>query len=154
MKNSRLPLCLAFLLLPFLSSAAVVGDEHWDNQFGPVGLNDWGTSLAAFQGKVYAGGFFTAAGNTHGNLVAGFDGTNWFALNNGITAGPVSGNFYVNALLGTGNNLYVGGNFTNADNSGARYIARWDGTNWSAMGNGLSAYRFSLEMVATNSYAG
>ena len=46
-------------------------------------------------------------------------------------------------LLVSGNDLYVGGNFTNVDDNGAvliaaDYIARWDGSHWYALGSGPS----------------
>jgi trimeric autotransporter adhesin len=144
-------LCCFLLAQPVL--AAVPGDEHWDNQFGPVGANDVVFAVIPFQTNIYVGGYLTAAGNTKANLVAGFDGTNWFALNNGIPPGPSSGYFYVTSMATNGNYLYVGGNFTNADNCGARECARWDGTNWSAMGS-LPGIVFSLKFVGTNLYAG
>ena len=140
---------LMFNLLPL--SAAVPGDEHWDYRFGPVGTSDPLWAIAQYRGNMYVGGTFTAAGNTRANLIAGFDGTNWFALNNGM---PTDGSLYVWALAAWGTNLYAGGNFTNADNSGAMDIARWDGSSWYPMGSGLPGYVFSLKAVGTNLYAG
>ena len=43
---------------------------------------------------------------------------------------------FVFALANDGSNVYAGGWFTNADNSGARYIARWDGTNFYPLAGG------------------
>src|ERR1043166_785493 len=133
--------------------ASLPGDEHWDSQFGPVGTSDQSYSIAVVGGKVYAGGVFTAAGNTKANFVAGYDGTNWFRLNNGV-----SGGFnitYVFALASDGTNLYAGGWFTNVDNTGARYIARWDGANWSALagGNPNSVVQ-TIKIFGTNIFVG
>src|SRR5690348_3315196 len=63
---------------------AVAGNEHWDNQFGPPGLNGNTLGVAVIGNKVYAVGGFTAAGNIKTAGVAGFDGTNWFPLNGGL----------------------------------------------------------------------
>jgi trimeric autotransporter adhesin len=148
-----IPTIVSVFLLAWPALAAVPGDEHWDNQFGPVGANDLLFAVTQYRSNIYVAGYLTAAGNTKASLVAGFDGTNWFPLNNGVPAGPTSGFFYTTSLATIGNNLYIGGNFTNADNSGARYSARWDGTNWYAM-PGLSAYVFAFKVAGTNLYAG
>src|SRR5437763_991662 len=87
--------------------ASLPGDEHWDNQFGPAGASDQLWAVAALGGKVYAGGVFTAAGNTKANFAADYDGTNWFPLNNGVSGGVNI--TYVFALASDGTHLYAGG---------------------------------------------
>src|SRR5258708_31830402 len=74
------------LFLPLATIAAVSDDQHWDNQFGPPGVNGQGNAygIAVIGNKVYVDGYITAAGNTKANSVAGFDGTNWFQLNGGL----------------------------------------------------------------------
>jgi len=52
------------LLLPGGLLAGVPGDEHWDNQFGPVGANDLVFGVTSYRSNIYISGFFTAAGNT------------------------------------------------------------------------------------------
>ena len=99
------------LFSPFFLRASVSGDEHWDNQFGPPGVNSLAEGIAAISNKVYVTGLFTTAGNTKANYVAGFDGTNWFQLNSGLMGSGPAGV----CAVGDGNYLYVGGIFTNAD---------------------------------------
>src|SRR5205823_710541 len=127
---------IAWIFLSVLHSSfgAVPGDEHWDSQFGPVGTSDQLYASAVVRGQVYVGGLLKAAGSTKANFVAGYDGTNWFPLNNGISGGVNT--TYIFALASEGTNLYAGGWFTNADNSGARYLARWDGNSWSPLAGG------------------
>jgi Domain of unknown function (DUF5122) beta-propeller len=142
-------IALAFLASLSLAVAAVPGDEHWDNQFGPVGANDISQAVAVNGGTVFIGGTFTAAGNIKASRMASYDGTNWHALNNGMGAGAG-----ILALAVDGNNLYAGGTFNNADNSGATNIARWDGTSWYPLGGGMSGIIFVIKIVGTNLYAG
>lgn len=142
-------------LLFILRSAggAVPGDEHWDNQFGPVGTSDQLWAVAAVGGKIYVGGLLVAAGNTKANFVAGYDGTNWFRLNNGISGGQ--GTTYTFALASDGTNLYDGGWFTNADNSGARELARWDGNNWwPLVGGNPNSIVETIKIIGTNFFVG
>ena len=37
-------------------------------------------------------------------------------------------------------NLYAGGNFTTAGGVTANYIAKWNGTSWSALGSGMNQF--------------
>ncbi|MBI4785637.1 MAG: hypothetical protein HY782_01130, partial [Chloroflexi bacterium] len=52
-----------------------------------------------------------------------------------FTTRGVSGQ--VNAIAVSGSNVYVGGNFANADNIVVNRIAKWNGSNWSALGEGV-----------------
>src|SRR5262249_7211867 len=71
------------------------------------------------------------------NNIAQWNGTNWSALKLGV-------NNQVYVLAMSGSNLFVGGAFTMASNTPTsaitvNYISRWDGSNWSALGSGVSA---------------
>ena len=44
----------------------------------------------------------------------------------------------MNAIAVSGNNVYVGGTFTNSGAVAANYIAKWDGSTWSALTTGVS----------------
>ncbi|PYJ98922.1 MAG: hypothetical protein DME23_10800 [Verrucomicrobia bacterium] len=137
----------------FTVFASAPGDEHWDNQFGPVGASDQLWAAAAVGGKVYVGGLLTAAGNTKANFIAGYDGTNWFPLNNGVSGGLNT--TYIFALASDGTNVYAGGWFTNADNSGARYLARWDGNSWSPLAGGNpNSIVEAIKISGTNMFVG
>ncbi|MFZ0828152.1 MAG: hypothetical protein WAO02_12075 [Verrucomicrobiia bacterium] len=138
MKNwlqySKLSRCWTVVIVSLLASlslfGSVPGDEHWDNQFGPPGVNNLAYGIAVISNKVYVTGYLTAAGNTKANYVAGFDGTNWFQLNGGLLGSGAVGI----CAVADSNYLYVGGIFTNADDPAAIDTARWDGANWSGIG--------------------
>jgi hypothetical protein len=56
-----------------------------------------------------------------------------------------------------GNNLYAGGSFTNMGGVSAARIAKWDGTNWYALGSGIggrSAGVQSLMAMGSDLYVG
>ncbi len=93
------------------------------------GLNSQVSALAVFNGKLYAGGFFTGG-------CSRYDGATW-------TSQPVNGT--VNAFcvhddgLGGGAALYLGGTFTSISGvTGAVRIAKWNGTAYSALSTGIS----------------
>ena len=56
------------------------------------------------------------------------------------------------ALAVSGSNLYAGGYFTTAGGSAANYIAKWDGSSWSALvsGWGMNSYVFALMLSGTD----
>ncbi|MBK6942921.1 MAG: hypothetical protein IPH13_22340 [Planctomycetes bacterium] len=88
--------------------------------------------------RLFAGGDFTLA-NPGG--VFRFDGTQWSIVAGGIDAGPVFSSGSVRALTtyddGQGTELFAGGIFHRAGTATTHYIARFDGTSWSAVGSGL-----------------
>ncbi len=63
-------------------------------------------------------------------------------------------NSTVYALAVSGTNLYAGGIFTTAGSSVAKYIAKWDGSNWTALGSGMNSTVAALAVSGTDLYAG
>jgi trimeric autotransporter adhesin len=90
---------------------------------------------------LYAGGVFTAAGGVPANRIARWNGTSWSALG-ADAANGVNNRVLALAVFDEGSPgaaaLYVGGEFTTAGGVAANYIAKWDGTSWSALGAGVS----------------
>jgi len=62
-------------------------------------------------------------------------------------------NYGAYTLLSIGNELYVGGLFTEAGGVNAKNIAKWDGSTWSSLGNGTSGYVNALAADANSIYA-
>ena len=94
-------------------------------------------SLAADgSGNLYAGGDFDAIGDVQAENIAKWDGSTWSALDSGMsTASGVDGE--IRAFAVEGKNLYAGGNFFFAGSVLVKHIAKWDGTEWSALGSGI-----------------
>lgn len=59
-------------------------------------------------------------------------------------------------VIDSSNNLYVGGDFTTAGGTTANYIAKWNGSAWSAVGTGtdLDLYVNALAINGTDLYVG
>ena len=51
---------------------------------------------------------------------------------------------YVHALAVKGTDLYVGGRLQVASNMDASYIAKWDGSSWSTLGDGVNGYVYTI----------
>jgi trimeric autotransporter adhesin len=128
-----------------------VGDGHWDNIFGRIGLSNTVYALVMDGTNLYVGGNFTAAGNVIANYIAMWDGSAWSSVGGGL-------NGQVNALAIGPNDgyLYVGGSFQNAGNNpNADRIAVWDGAAWQALGTGFNNVVSSLVFDGSgNLYAG
>lgn len=143
-----------------------------DNGAGEGSLNSYVYAISVNGSAVYAGGYFTDVRNgtttlTDADYIAKWDGMNWSALGNNGSL-PVNGSLSTGPVYDiavSGNNVYVGGAFTNVNNFGsildaADYIAKWDGANWSALGNNgsgggaLTSEVMALEIVGTDVYAG
>ncbi len=129
------------------------------------GVNDNVTALAVGGSSLYVGGSFSEAcgnaacnsGNLTVNHIAQWNGTAsaWSALSNGV-------NDNVTALTVSGSNLYVGGTFNevcgnvacNSGNSIVNRIAQWNGSTWSALGNGLDNDVSVLAVSGSSLYVG
>ena len=121
------------------------------------------TALAVVGDEVFVGGWFTSAGGVSANYVARFNTqTNtWSSLGTGSSNG-VSGS--VAALAVVGNEVYVGGSFTEAGGVSANFVARFNTlTNtWSSLGmfssNGVSGGDFpavrALAVTGSEVYVG
>jgi hypothetical protein len=98
--------------------------------------------VLAFSGNdFYAGGRFTTADGSPAQSIAKWNGNSWSGLGEGIGGGG----FVTPAVSGlalSGSDLYAGGAFTTAGGSAANYIAKWNGSCWSALGLGMGGGNF------------
>ncbi|MBX3323034.1 MAG: hypothetical protein KF757_08605 [Phycisphaeraceae bacterium] len=141
-------LSCVLLLLPAPACADDECEPHWvAGLFCPPGITGFVDVMAIWddgtEQAVYVGGSFTIAGCANDvQNIAKWDGTSWSSLTGANGTGV---NDVVRALQvfddGSGPALYVGGNFTIAGGVAANRIARWSGTDWSALttqgGNGV-----------------
>jgi trimeric autotransporter adhesin len=88
--------------------------------------------------ELYAGGTFTEAGGSPVGNIAKWDGENWVPMGDGF-------NGWVNTLAvydddGDGPHpqaLYAGGLFTKSGDTVVNNVAKWNGTKWVAIGQGV-----------------
>jgi probable HAF family extracellular repeat protein len=104
-------------------------------------------ALLVFGGEVYAAGVFNAPDST-GHL-ARWDGS-WHSVGGGLSLTGGSGL----ALAALNGDLFVGGIFDHAGGVAANYIAKWNGTAWSALGSGMNNAVYALATKGTRVYAG
>lgn len=103
------------------------------------GINGIVRSIGVSGSNVFLAGSFTNAGDVAANCVARWDGENWSGLGDGILP-VVQGDMVVgsvHSLAVDGINLIVGGRFRRAGDIATTNIARWNGSEWQALGKGL-----------------
>jgi len=108
-------------------------------------------SFSASGDAIVAGSFTNIDGVAVSNI-ARFDGTTVHAMGAGLTGQPpwaiLPPNPTANALTHLANgDLVVAGQFVTAGSTVCNSIARWDGSNWSAMGTGVDYYVWSLHTM-------
>jgi len=98
-------------------------------------------ALEIYKGELIVGGNFNAfppLKNRGYKEVVAWDGHHWHTLGQGILG---DGNELVYDLTVHRGELYVGGIFQQATGAPGNGLAKWDGSNWSNVGNGLEARR-------------
>lgn len=138
------------------------GIARWDGStWSPLGtgMNDYVSALAWDGTYLYAGGSFTQAGDCTSadgcNHIARWDGSSWSALGTGMSGFSP---YQVLAMAWDGTYLYAAGGFTQAGDctsaAGCNLIARWDGSTWSPLGNGLQGEGLSDPAVYALTWLG
>ena len=127
---------------------------------GP-GLHGWHPSpetqvysLATLGSNLYVGGLFESAGSTAADNIAKWDGVTWSPCRSEF----IGLSYFVEALAvsPSRSNLYAAGLFTAAGTSQASYVAKWDGTAWTALGAVLNdpPHIYALATSGSDLYAG
>lgn len=105
------------------------------------GINGLVDTLAvSSNGTLYAGGQFTKVGRIAVNNIARWNGSTWSPLGSGVSGRNVDEYVTdeVTAISAASDGtIYAGGGFLTAGGKKARHVAKWDGSNWSALGSGV-----------------
>lgn len=124
-----------------------------DNEWQPVG-NGEKTGLSVgqlldnagvldikwYEGDLYVAGLFDEIGGVETNGIARWDGVSWHDVDGGLRVEDGDYQPAGSSLHVQNGNLYVAGQFDRAGSLAqpANNIARWDGEEWSRLGNGVS----------------
>jgi len=99
--------------------------------------------------KLYVGGYFLTSAPYGGYSLVTWNGSSWGGVGGGIDAGTGVPDVWSMCVFddGSGSALYVGGHFISAGGVTLNNIAKWNGTNWSALGSGLSRNASALNAM-------
>jgi hypothetical protein len=114
-------------------------DANWT---APTGGSVW--ALTVWQGGLYVGGGYTSIGPlTSANGIARWDGEAWQNVGAGYSGG-FSPNVFTLRVFddGSGEKLYAGGRFA-ALGGVPGLIARWNGSDWEDVGDGIFGGTFA-----------
>jgi len=111
--------------------------------------------VAKFNGNIIASGEFDVVGNKPISGIMQWTGSQWDSLGSGLSGSiDGSGIMYPHQLLVYNSNLYVVGNFLKAGGITVNGVARWDGTQWHAMGAGFNSDVYAVGIINNEIYAG
>lgn len=92
---------------------------------------------------LFAGGNFTHTGVAEAARVAQWTGTEWTALGGGVS-GLVRALTLFDDGAGIGPSLYAGGDFLTAEVREANRVARWNGSEWQPLEDGVNSSVYAL----------
>ncbi len=137
---------------------ATTGLARWDgSDWFSVTYINYARALAYSNGDLYVGGgSILVPENGWATGIAKWNGSAWSALDSGTAKGLGRAS---SALALAGNDVLVGGLFTQAGQTSVDKIARWNGADWSSLGAGADAFSDvgKIETIAVdgeNIYAG
>src|SRR6185436_13831417 len=95
---------------------------------------------------LYVGGLFSTVDGVAASRIAKWDGQNWSPLGSGLPGGYENADDLIvhDDGLSGGPALYMSGAFDSVGGVPASRVARWDGSNWSALGSGVVADHLCL----------
>jgi hypothetical protein len=118
-------------------------------------------SMTVYNNELYIAGTFGMIDTIPTYQIARWNGTTWSAVGTGINPesyplgdGDGSAYSFIKSLTVYDGALYAGGRFNYANNIVTRNIAKWDGTNWSGVGQGVNAQVYALLAADTSLYVG
>ena len=125
------------------------GTMAWSDEI-LIGYDDIGNecmilSVEEFNGDLIVGGFFDEINGVSVNHIARWDGNEWLPLGDGMTSDDTE-NTRVHDLFVYEGDLYAGGYFTSAGSSSAINLAKWDGSEWTEVGNDVVDVPFTTGM--------
>ncbi|HEX8103567.1 MAG TPA: hypothetical protein VF533_13205 [Solirubrobacteraceae bacterium] len=139
---------------PFLGDVGILAGNTWRSLGqGVQAANSTPGTVNALasdgNGGVWATGVFRQNGATPVNNIGHYTAGAWRPLGGGLFLGTSAGAAIGNALAPSGTDLYVCGRFDHAGAASAKNVARWTGSAWRALGNGLSGGDGTCGALAT-----
>jgi hypothetical protein len=112
--------------------------------------------VVRYRDKIIACGEFDIVGDKHISRIMQWNGTQWDSLGSGLSGSMAggSGSLYPHQLLTVDTDLYVVGAFVQAGGVTVNGVARWDGSQWHAMGAGFNSFVYGIALYNGILYAG
>ena len=137
---------------------AAIGYARWDGSaWYPLGNGgQYAFTMTNIGNDLFVGGRFNYlnGGALYVGNIGMWDGTTWNDLQGGVSGPGFSSVATVNVLAVNGNNLIVGGDFKYAGMTPANNIAIWDGSQWTALGDGLNGIVRAILVSGNDIYVG
>src|SRR5688572_1740600 len=117
-------------------------------------------SMKVYNGELYIAGNFTSVDTITTSQIAKWNGSTWSAVGTGINFGSspygIDGSLYtfVKSLEVYNGALFAAGWFSHCGTTPTLNIAKWDGTNWSGLGQGVNWHAYALIESDTSLYVG
>jgi hypothetical protein len=141
---------LALLLL--LSNAHAQLPQNWSPNFNQATTYGYVNAIAETSDAYYVGGSFSRLAGVNAQGIARVDKTTGTvtALGAGLTGGTLT----VNAVAVMGQDVFIGGTFTAVDGVAASRVAKWNGSTWTALGDGANGSVNAMAVLGSELFIG
>jgi hypothetical protein len=107
-----------------------------------------------YNNEIYACGEFDRVGGQTVSGIIRWDGAGWNDVGGGVSGSLTNYVMYPHQMTVLNGMLYLVGNFQFAGSIEVNGIAGWDGTNWSALGDGFNGTVYGVGSFNNELYAG
>lgn len=132
----------------FVGGVGLFDGARW-SPFGQGLSSSINAAISLPDGDIAVTGSFLTVGAVTFNGVARWNGSGWSPLGSGLNGSP--SRFGAALAFMPGRGLVVAGGFTSAGGTPANNIALWNGTDWSALGQGLNGAASDLLVMPDGS---
>jgi hypothetical protein len=114
----------------YANEIAFWNGQKWQSPGNGVYGDSWIENMVVYKDELYIGGYFNSLAGNAGSFIQKWNGEIWTDVGGAFYAGDHLPNGQIHDMKVYNGELYVSGLLGTVNGKLMKYIAKWDGTNW------------------------